>query len=869
MAFVYDNKEYRNLQQQVFKNMNDISFILQEEGVLNEFGIKVVGQEASAIDMPSVDDYKEDNPEWAYGDAYAVGTEAPYELYVLTRANGSHPNDYWFNIGEFPAPGPEGPEGPQGEQGVQGQTGPAGQDGVSPEFSIGTVSASTISAGQSATASVSMTGTYAQPVLNFAFEIPAGQDGSTLTSIAWGDITGSLANQTDLVSALQGKANASALASYATQVYADNVASNATYQANVYTDSAISALSSVYTTETWVLSQNYLSAVPAGYATEAWVSANFLSADTPLGGDATWGSISGTLSDQTDLMSKFSEYAPLSAIPSLSGYATEAWVASQNYASQTWVNSQISAATSEFITSAALTGLASEGYVDNQISGLSSVYASIGALPNMSLYAELSGSNTYTNWNRYSNQTVFNGSVQVNSTFSIGNVGVIASSANFIVGSNYSTSFYGHVRFSSNVTFGSSVAFSAGAIYNGSTFGTAKKLSLPSQSGSLALIADITALDYASVGALSAGTVIPDITGLASESYVDSSISALSSVYQPIGSYVSQADLSGYAQLSASNTFTGSNTFNTIYVSNVGSIYKQGTLGQDILYLSAADALALTASTQIYGDANTYNIQAYNYISVYAGSSINLQASSIYLSGSAYYKGSEIATINDIPVVSGTNDGTYWTSITIDEDTYDIPQGGGSGDYVPVQVEEEEDDVVQSGTITNTSTEISAGVNYQDNSDDSQNKSSNLNLYQDDAYLGHSYSGQVMVEEPNPNYDPEDPESGEPETITTTMTVGLGTSLHIGDGYAEIIDTVIDGESTADNTYDLISACQTLSSIASDYASVGYVGSAIASLSSVYAPVGYLPSGVSGYASEVWTFTLSDNTSVSKTILVG
>ena len=71
----------------------------------------------------------------------------------------------------------------------------------------------------------------------------------------------------------------------------------------------------------------------------------------------------------------------------------------------------------------------------------------------------------------------------------------------------------------------------------------------------------ISALDYASVGALSSATVIPDVTGLASEQYVDNSISALSSVYQPVGSYVSQADLSGYAILSANNNFEGSNTF--------------------------------------------------------------------------------------------------------------------------------------------------------------------------------------------------------------------------------------------------------------------------------------------------------------------
>ncbi len=46
---------------------------------------------------------------------------------MLTRANGTHSSDYWFNIGTFPlagATGPEGPQGPQGEQGNQGETGP-------------------------------------------------------------------------------------------------------------------------------------------------------------------------------------------------------------------------------------------------------------------------------------------------------------------------------------------------------------------------------------------------------------------------------------------------------------------------------------------------------------------------------------------------------------------------------------------------------------------------------------------------------------------------------------------------------------------------------------------------------------------------
>lgn len=110
-----DNVQYRNLEEQVKKNMDDIKYILEEEGVLNEFGIKIVGQISSTASLPNPDTY-----DGEYGDAYAVGTTTPYTLYIFTRANGGVSGDYWFNIGEFPAPGPTGPRGPQGIQGPIG-----------------------------------------------------------------------------------------------------------------------------------------------------------------------------------------------------------------------------------------------------------------------------------------------------------------------------------------------------------------------------------------------------------------------------------------------------------------------------------------------------------------------------------------------------------------------------------------------------------------------------------------------------------------------------------------------------------------------------------------------------------------------------
>ena len=112
---IRDGKEYRNIQEQVLKNAQDIADYMQGQNVLNEFGIKVVGQVDEESDIPSVDDYKAEYENWSYGDAYAVGTESPYTLYILTRADDEdNPDDYWFDIGEFPLAGPQGADGEDG-----------------------------------------------------------------------------------------------------------------------------------------------------------------------------------------------------------------------------------------------------------------------------------------------------------------------------------------------------------------------------------------------------------------------------------------------------------------------------------------------------------------------------------------------------------------------------------------------------------------------------------------------------------------------------------------------------------------------------------------------------------------------------------
>lgn len=119
-----DGKQYRNLEEQVLKNKSDIEFILEQEGVLNEFGIKVVGEGETIADLPDPSTYQGE-----YGDAYAIGASSPYTLYIWTRANGTHPSAYWFNIGQFPLVGPQGPKGEDGAPGAQGPTGATGPQG--------------------------------------------------------------------------------------------------------------------------------------------------------------------------------------------------------------------------------------------------------------------------------------------------------------------------------------------------------------------------------------------------------------------------------------------------------------------------------------------------------------------------------------------------------------------------------------------------------------------------------------------------------------------------------------------------------------------------------------------------------------------
>ena len=117
MAITIDNKTYRNLEEQVLKNKEDIARHYEVDRVLANFGIKVLGVYDTVEQLPT-----EGNE---FGDAYGVRSTSPMDYYVWTRANTNvgEPNDYWLNVGALSI------VGPQGAQGIQGQKGDTGVRG--------------------------------------------------------------------------------------------------------------------------------------------------------------------------------------------------------------------------------------------------------------------------------------------------------------------------------------------------------------------------------------------------------------------------------------------------------------------------------------------------------------------------------------------------------------------------------------------------------------------------------------------------------------------------------------------------------------------------------------------------------------------
>ena len=101
------------------------------------------------------------------GDAYGVGTQAPYTVYIYDGAGGG-----WVDNGTL-----QGPKGDTGDTGPQGETGPQGIQGVQgPAGAAATITVGTVSTGGPGTAAtVTNSGTTSAAVFNF--QIPQGPKG--------------------------------------------------------------------------------------------------------------------------------------------------------------------------------------------------------------------------------------------------------------------------------------------------------------------------------------------------------------------------------------------------------------------------------------------------------------------------------------------------------------------------------------------------------------------------------------------------------------------------------------------------------------------------------------------------------------------
>lgn len=190
----FGNKEFRNLQEQVLENMKDIEKIED---------VKIIGVDVTNI-VDTVAEMEDiENPE--QGDVTAVGTSAPFTLYVYY-------GEEWVSLGEFPR---QGPQGPQGQQGIPGQVGPQGPMGPQ-----GPVGPRGLTGPQGPAGAPGQRGPKGD-------KGDKGEDGDNITitvnsqtysavndnitlpdypdEVAWGNIEGTMSDQTDLTNALAAK----------------------------------------------------------------------------------------------------------------------------------------------------------------------------------------------------------------------------------------------------------------------------------------------------------------------------------------------------------------------------------------------------------------------------------------------------------------------------------------------------------------------------------------------------------------------------------------------------------------------------------------------------------------------------------------
>ena len=155
----YGNRDFRNLQEQVYANMKNIEDIIKGSDITMDYKLNIVAQVAEAANLPDANTYK-----GSYGDIYIVGTKAPLDAYVFGKVYENENAPSWIELGEIFVEGPQGPKGEPGD---------------SAGFAEPTASASILAAGSSATVSVVASGPDTAKEFAFTFGIPKGDKGDT------------------------------------------------------------------------------------------------------------------------------------------------------------------------------------------------------------------------------------------------------------------------------------------------------------------------------------------------------------------------------------------------------------------------------------------------------------------------------------------------------------------------------------------------------------------------------------------------------------------------------------------------------------------------------------------------------------------
>lgn len=125
----FDGLEFRNLEEQVEKNAQDIQDFKNGNQTIAEFGITVLGVLETISDLPESSNN--------YGDAYLIGYTTPYDMQVWTR-DVKNNTAKWVDMGNFPLAGPKGDKGDMGSIIMTGRGAPSGTPSSINDYYINT-----------------------------------------------------------------------------------------------------------------------------------------------------------------------------------------------------------------------------------------------------------------------------------------------------------------------------------------------------------------------------------------------------------------------------------------------------------------------------------------------------------------------------------------------------------------------------------------------------------------------------------------------------------------------------------------------------------------------------------------------------------